>query len=324
MLSLTTATADVEAAAEPADACPAPDCTATAVAALKAALKLRGTHGIISIGKKFRSMDDSGDHKLSYTEFKKALLEMRLGLPEADMMRLFRHFDADASGFVSYDELLVTLRGQLSERRLDMVHRCYKVLDRTGDGRVTLADLERRYDGSRHPDVVAGTKTQRTVLLEFLGMFEGAGGGTAGDGQVDFDEFKAYYAMVSANIDEGPSGDDYFELMMRNVWHVSGGEGWCANTTCKRVLVVLDDDTQKVVELTDDFDVDTKDLAAVKAKLAEQGMTNIKSVALYGDMSSTESGGSSAAPPSPSPSASPGSARNRRNPDHNRSSIIFG
>lgn len=32
---------------------------------LQAALKLRGTHGIISIGKKFRSMDDSGDHKLS-------------------------------------------------------------------------------------------------------------------------------------------------------------------------------------------------------------------------------------------------------------------
>lgn len=30
---------------------------------------------------------------------------------------------------------------------------------------------------------------------------------------------------------------------------------------------------QKVIELTDDFDVDVKDLAAVKAKLAEQGVT---------------------------------------------------
>ena len=50
--------------------------------------------------------------------------------------------------------------------------------------------------------------------------------------------------MISANIDEGTNGDDYFELMMRNVWHISGGEGWCANTTCKRVLVVFEDDTQ--------------------------------------------------------------------------------
>lgn len=45
---------------------------------------------------------------------------------------------------------------------------------------------------------------------------------------------------VSANIDD----DDYFELMMRNSWHISGGEGWCENTTCRRVLVTHDDGTQ--------------------------------------------------------------------------------
>ncbi|KAG2433561.1 hypothetical protein HYH02_012678 [Chlamydomonas schloesseri] len=320
---------------------------AASLAALKAALKLRGTHGIISIGKKFRSMDDSGDRKLTYDEFKKALIEMKLGLNEADMSRLFRHFDRDASGFVTFDELLLGLRGELNDRRLDMVKRCYKVLDKSGDGVVTLAELEHRYDASHHPDVIAGIKTPRQVLLEFLSVFEEQGGGVKGDGQVDFEEFKAYYSMISANIDEGEHGDDYFELMMRNVWHVSGGEGWCANTTCKRVLVVFEDDSQKVVELTDDFDVDTKDLAAVKAKLAEQGVTGIKSVALYGDMSSTESGSgpSMSAPPrtpgapprspagaaaagaptaSPEPSIRPGTGRRGANPDHNRSSIIFG
>ena len=31
------------------------------------------------------------------------------------------------------------------------------------------------------------------VLLEFLGVFEAAGGGIQGDGVVDFEEFKAYY-----------------------------------------------------------------------------------------------------------------------------------
>ncbi len=31
---------------------------------LQAALQLRGTHGIISIGRKFRSMDDNGDKKM--------------------------------------------------------------------------------------------------------------------------------------------------------------------------------------------------------------------------------------------------------------------
>ena len=39
---------------------------------------------------------------------------------------------------------------------------------------------------------------------------------------------------MSASIDL----DDYFELMIRNAWHIPGGEGWCANTANKRVLVI--------------------------------------------------------------------------------------
>ncbi len=35
------------------------------LAKLKDALKQRGTHGIISLGHKFRSIDDDGDNKLS-------------------------------------------------------------------------------------------------------------------------------------------------------------------------------------------------------------------------------------------------------------------
>lgn len=43
-----------------------------------------------------------------------------------------------------------------------------QVLDKTGDGLVTLADLEGRYDASRHPDVVAGSKATREVGKTYL------------------------------------------------------------------------------------------------------------------------------------------------------------
>ena len=36
-----------------------------------------------------------------------------------------------------------------------------------------------------------------------------------------------YYNNVSASIDN----DDYFELMIRNAWHISGGEGWYIHAT---------------------------------------------------------------------------------------------
>jgi hypothetical protein len=63
--------------------------------------------------------------------------------------------------------------------------------------------------------------------------------------QVTYAEFCAYYCTVSASIDD----DDYFELMMRNAWHISGGEGWCANSSNRRVLATHSDDKQTVEEI---------------------------------------------------------------------------
>lgn len=52
------------------------------------------------------------------------------------------------------------------------------------------------------------------------------------DGVVHLDEFIDYYTDVSSSIDR----DDYFELMIRNAWHLPGGEGASANTSIPREL----------------------------------------------------------------------------------------
>ena len=65
------------------------------------------------------------------------------------------------------------------------------------------------------------------------------------DGKVTPDEFIKYYGNCSSSIDD----DDYFELMIRNAWHISGGEGWCANSSCRRVLVGHTDGRQTVEEI---------------------------------------------------------------------------
>lgn len=256
----------------------------------KAALKARGSHGIVAIGKKFKSMDDNGNGMLCYDEFKKACKEMKLKLSEADTSRIFRVFDADASGFITYDELLVGIRGVLNDRRKDMVGRAFKVLDKTGDGVVTMHDVQGRFNARTHPDVIAGTKKPEEVLAEFLSVFEG---GKTKNASITLEELEKYYSYVSASVDD----DDYFELMVRNAWHISGGEGWSANTTCKRVLATLADGSQAVLEVKDDLGVDVKDPAAVKKKLMEQGHTDVVSVSLYGDMSGST-------PPTPSPRGS--------------------
>ena len=87
------------------------------------------------------------------------------------------------------------------------------------------------------------------VLREFLDTFDVGG---EKDGKVTRNEFENYYKNISASIDN----DDYFELMMRNAWHISGGEGWCANSSNKRVLVTDSQGKQSVVEIKNDLGLD--------------------------------------------------------------------
>ena len=114
-----------------------------------------------------------------------------------------------------------------------MVHQAYKVLDKDGSGEVTIKDIEMAYDVSFHPEFQSGLKSEKEILLEFMSVWETH----KKDGIVTIEEFEDYYKDMSASIDS----DDYFELMIRNAWHIAGGEGWCEETTIKRVLVVDED-----------------------------------------------------------------------------------
>lgn len=67
---------------------------------------------------------------------------------------------------------------------------------------------------------------------------------------------------------------------MRNAWHISGGEGWAENTSCRRVLVVHTDDSQEVVEIKDDLGLKATDIAGMQRRLEAQGVRNIKKISL--------------------------------------------
>eukprot|EP00803_Ostreobium_quekettii_P008787 evm.model.scf_1474EXC.1 EVM.evm.TU.scf_1474EXC.1 scf_1474EXC:12822-13763(+) len=243
------------------------------VAHLKSVLKARGCHGILSLGQKFRSMDDDGSKTLNYAEFSKAMREMNLD--ESALNAMFRYFDADCNGVITYDEFLVGLRGDMNARRQAVVDEAYSALDANGDGQVDLQDVFGRYDVSQHPDLQSGIKTKTEILKEFLATFECG----EADGIVSNEEFNRYYQALSASIDE----DDYFELMVRNAWHLSGGEGWAENTSNRRVLVTHANGHQSIEEITD-MDVGRGDIEGMKAALRARGI-NAMSLELLGDAS---------------------------------------
>lgn len=75
------------------------------------------------------------------------------------MERLFKYFDKNRDGRVSYDEFLRAIRGDLNERRAGLVQLAYAKLDKNGDQTVNIEDMKIAYDVSAHPDFISGKKT---------------------------------------------------------------------------------------------------------------------------------------------------------------------
>jgi Ca2+-binding EF-hand superfamily protein len=162
-------------------------------------------------------------------EFMWGLRENGHSLTPSEFERIFKYFDKNNDGKISYDEFLRGIRGDLNAFRKGFVMQAYAKLDRTGDGIVDMNDMLAIYDVSFHPKFKTGEMSKADVLNEFMAQWDTV----EKDGKITKEEFIDYYTDVSASIDE----DDYFELMIRNAWHIAGGEGQSANTTIPRHLV---------------------------------------------------------------------------------------
>jgi calcyphosin len=87
----------------------------------------RGATGIFGLQRKFKIMDDDNSKSVSFQEFSKAVKEHTLSWTTEQVKLVFDYFDADKSGEISFDEFLVGVRGELNERREQLVLMAFEV-----------------------------------------------------------------------------------------------------------------------------------------------------------------------------------------------------
>jgi Ca2+-binding EF-hand superfamily protein len=240
-----------------------------------------GVSSLKSLGLQFTLLDEEKNGNLTRTELELGLDKFMRGfgvhLSKAEIDELFKLFDTDHSNTITYDEFLRGIRGTMGPFRVELVKLAWAQLDTKGKGALTLEDLARIYDVSGNPLVKAGKLSKTDALRAFMSHWHLADMKHTDD--VTLEDFLDYYDWVSASIDR----DDYFELMIRNAWHIEGGEGWSANTTNLRVLVTHEDGHQTIETLKNDLGLRRDDIEGIKSRLRSQGI-KVKAVSIKGDV----------------------------------------
>eukprot|EP00670_Eutreptiella_braarudii_P001073 CAMPEP_0174303600 /NCGR_PEP_ID=MMETSP0809-20121228/60280_1 /TAXON_ID=73025 ORGANISM="Eutreptiella gymnastica-like, Strain CCMP1594" /NCGR_SAMPLE_ID=MMETSP0809 /ASSEMBLY_ACC=CAM_ASM_000658 /LENGTH=246 /DNA_ID=CAMNT_0015409655 /DNA_START=221 /DNA_END=961 /DNA_ORIENTATION=- len=134
-------------------------------------------------------------------------------MSETDINDIIATFGLGSDGRIDVSALFAALRATMNERRRGLVQQAFERLDRKSTGVADLDDLRTGYDASRHPEVIDGRRTAEEASAGFLSTFNNLSNPT---GYVPYVEFEAYYAGVSACVEN----DDYFELMMANCWNL--------------------------------------------------------------------------------------------------------
>lgn len=113
---------------------------------LRKRLAARGTRGIASIGKKFKIADDNNSKTLDVYEFKKAMNDFRIGMNDKQITQVFKVFDRDGSGEITYDEFLRTIRGEMNQFRKNITLKAYTIMDSDKSGLVDINDIRQTYN----------------------------------------------------------------------------------------------------------------------------------------------------------------------------------
>jgi Ca2+-binding EF-hand superfamily protein len=104
-------------------------------------------------------MDDDNSKSLDRNEFKKAIRDFKIEIPDDFIDTIFSAFDLNRDGTIDYDEFLRIIRGDLTPNRLALVKKAFQKLDKNGSGVVDIEDIRDVYNTSKHPDVISGKKS---------------------------------------------------------------------------------------------------------------------------------------------------------------------
>jgi Ca2+-binding EF-hand superfamily protein len=103
-----------------------PKYKALLVEKFRSKLTQKGNRGLIGLQRTFEMMDTDQSGSLDEYEFTNAIKNHGIDIDAADLKGLFKSFDKNGDGAISYEELIDVIKGPLNPFRQQIILRVFK------------------------------------------------------------------------------------------------------------------------------------------------------------------------------------------------------
>jgi Ca2+-binding EF-hand superfamily protein len=183
---------------------------------LRNRLAKRGLSNFIKMEGRCRELDENNEQELDIKQFAEICDEFDFGLTDEEIEDLFASFDKDEKGTINYDDFIRIFRGELNEKRKDLVQNVFKHLDVDNKGEIPLDELLSLYNPQQSLEYLKQKKTEDEAMRIFEESLRGNHkylNGDEGDTKpVDNEEFEDFYESVSMMI---PSDELFRDVILR-------------------------------------------------------------------------------------------------------------
>ena len=181
----------------------------------------RGPKGIFIFQKLLIMSDKNITGEISFPEFLEIIHKFNINIDKNLIIQIFASYDKKKNGTIKYNELFTDLLGEININRQKIIQKVFNIFNKDKSGKVSINEIKKKYNFSRHPYVTNNLKTPEEVFYDFADSIEICKNykniiNLENNDLLSYEDFAMLYKEIGLNIDD----DQLFEYLLTKCWNL--------------------------------------------------------------------------------------------------------